>query len=139
MAQYIGVPNLPVEESCSKIRLQKCNDLYRKLRNSSLPQATEVLACLVSSWVSGMGSRLTPVRAVSTVVSNVAGEEVGFNVGSHPCLDFTRNVRFRRSSKGFTTFLSKLSFSFPLLWYTDKDKNYMLFLSIRCPVFCAEL
>ncbi|CAL8128729.1 unnamed protein product [Orchesella dallaii] len=102
---YIGVPKLPVEEPCSKIRLQKCDDLYSNLRNSSLPQATEVLACLVSSWVSGMRSRLTPVRAVSTVVSNVAGEEVGFNVGSHPCLDFTMTVGFRRSSIGVQFFV----------------------------------
>lgn len=88
---YFGIPLIPKIDDDIQ-HLWECNRIYKFMRESDHSRNLARLIDVLTKFPVSMRSKLTSSQVVIAGLSNIAGDQEGFVVGSHPCLGFTMST-----------------------------------------------
>lgn len=89
---YMGIIPLPTDQGLIYERLHKCNDIFLDAKGSQLGKYTAVTALQSGTLIYPLAKRLALNHFLPVFITNIAGDEEGFQVGNLQCSDFRMSV-----------------------------------------------
>lgn len=80
---------LPTNISSSLERLHRCQDIFAHLKSSNLYKYDKVVLFQVGTWFNPLRLKFLKNTTFPLIVTNIASDAEGFQVGSIPCSEFT--------------------------------------------------